>query len=69
MSKSIVIISPAQNAVFQWLTVPSMNGWNSKAPSWNFSKYLINEKGQLTNYFGTAVSPLSKELKVAIEKN
>lgn len=69
MAKSIVIISPGQNAVFQWLTEPSMNGWNSKAPSWNFSKYLINEKGQLTNYFGTSVSPLSKEVKAAIEKN
>ncbi len=68
MSKSSVIISPAQNAVFKWLTSPSFNGWNRQQPEWNFSKYLIDEKGQLVNYFATAVSPLSKEVKEAVER-
>ena len=67
MEKSIVIKSAQQNLVFQWLTDPSKNGWNDKAPSWNFSKYLVNEKGILTNYFGPSVSPLSSVIKKAIE--
>ena len=36
-------------------------------PVWNFSKYLINEKGQLTHVFKPSVSPLSKEVIEAIE--
>lgn len=66
MARSIVIKSAGQNPVFQWLTNAASNGWNSKAPSWNFSKYLINEKGQLTHYFGPSISPLSKEIIAAI---
>ena len=66
MQKSIVIKSAQQNPVFQWLSDSTKNGWNKRYPSWNFSKYLVNEKGVLTNYFGSSVSPLSKEVVAAI---
>lgn len=66
MARSVVIKSTQQNPVFQWLTNAAKNGWNSKAPSWNFSKYLINEKGQLTHYFGPSISPVSMEVMYAI---
>lgn len=48
-----------QNEVFEWLTCKDKNGWNVQEPEWNFSKYLINEQGLLTHYFGSGVSPLS----------
>ena len=67
MSKSVVIRSDQQNPVYQWLTDASRNGWNSKQPGWNFCKYIVDEKGMLTHYFGSSVSPLSKEIKKAIE--
>ena len=60
--KSVVIKSAEQNPVFQWLTDSTKNGWNSKPPGWNFSKYLVNEKGVLTNYFGSSVSPLGNDV-------
>lgn len=60
--KSVVIKSSGQNPVFRWLTDKNLNGWNDKEPSWNFSKYLINEEGVLVNYFDPAVSPMSKDL-------
>lgn len=68
MKKSSVIKSADQNTVFQWLTDSAKNGWNSKQPSWNFSKYLINEQGVLTNYFDPSVSPLSEEIISEIKK-
>lgn len=68
MKKSVVIKSNTQNAIFKWLTDPAMNGWNSKSPSWNFAKYLVNEKGELTNYFGSSISPLNKDVLEAINK-
>ena len=58
-SKSTVIKGTAQNHVFKWLSDASKNGWSNTAPSWNFSKYLVNEQGVLINYFEPAVSPLS----------
>lgn len=68
MKKSTVIKGGEQNEVYQWLTDPAKNGWNSRQPSWNFSKYLVNEQGVLTNYFDPSVSPLSNEVVKAIKK-
>jgi glutathione peroxidase len=68
-SKSVVIKSPEQNEVFHWLTHADANGWNDQPPSWNFSKYLVNEDGVLTNYFGPAVSPLDAEVLRAIRES
>lgn len=62
MKKSSVVKSPTQNEVYQWLTDAAKNGWNNKAPSWNFSKYLVNEEGILTHYFDPSVSPLSDQV-------
>ena len=65
--KSSVIKSPDQNEVFAWLSDKTKNGWNDKQPSWNFTKYLVDENGVLTHYFEPYVSPLSPELKAALE--
>ena len=55
-----------QQKVFRWLTDKTKNGWNSKQPSWNFTKYLVNEQGVLTHYFDAAISPLGEEVSSAI---
>ena len=60
MQKSNVKRGPGQNAVFKWLTDSALNGWNNKTPSWNFTKYVVDENGVLTNYFGPSISPMSK---------
>lgn len=64
--KSVVSKADCQNEVFSWLSTKNKNGWNNQAPSWNFSKYLINENGVLTHYFDPSVSPLSSEVVNAI---
>lgn len=56
--KSVVVKKVHQNQVFKWLTDKNENGWNEHAPDWNFSKYLIDENGVLTHYFGSSISPL-----------
>ena len=48
--------------VYQWLTNKSRNGWNDQQPSWNFCKYLVNEKGNLEGFFSSAVSPTGAEI-------
>ncbi len=51
--------------LYRWLTDPAQNGWNSQEPTWNFSKYLLNEKGELTHFFASKVKPDSPEFLAA----
>jgi glutathione peroxidase len=68
MKKSVVVKGTEQNEVFKWLSNSALNGWSNKQPSWNFSKYLVNEEGILTNYFDPSISPTSAEVIKAIEE-
>jgi glutathione peroxidase len=68
MQKASVISSNQQHPVFQWLCQPQQNGWNNQQPQWNFSKYLINQQGQLMAYFPSGVSPLSDIVVKAIQQ-
>lgn len=64
--KTVVIKGKEQHPLFQWLSDPAKNGWNKEAPSWNFSKYLIDEEGRLIGYYDPGVSPLGAEITNAI---
>jgi glutathione peroxidase len=66
--KSVVVKTKDQNKVFHWLTHKEMNGWNEQQPTWNFSKYLVNNEGILTHYFDPAISPLDREFIKAIDE-
>lgn len=68
VKKSVVVPAPDQHPVYKWLTNKEENGWNEQAPTWNFSKYLLDENGHLTDYFDPSVSPLSNEVVTAVEK-
>ena len=57
------VLKPAQEVIYKWLTDEKQNGWNNQEPVWNFSKYIIDENGVLTDFYGTTVSPLSEEMK------
>jgi glutathione peroxidase len=67
MKKSFVKRSADQEKVYDWLTDKNKNGWNSKQPSWNFCKYLIDENGKLTHYFSSSIEPLGKEMREALK--
>ncbi|KAA6437797.1 glutathione peroxidase [Rufibacter glacialis] len=66
--KSVVVKNQNQNAVYQWLSDARQNGWNQHEPDWNFSKYLLDENGVLTHYFGPAISPLGEEMRAALQQ-
>ncbi len=66
--KSSVLKGENQNSIYKWLTDATLNGWNTQEPIWNFSKYVINEEGVLTHFFGPSISPKSKLIKNSINK-
>ena len=50
------------SGIYQWLSDPNLNGWNSSLPSWNFCKYVISESGELIHFFKSGVNPTGKEI-------
>lgn len=67
VKKSTVIKGADQHPVFNWLSDPKKNGWNDQQPTWNFSKYLVDENGVLIKYFDPGVSPSNPDVKKAVE--
>ncbi len=66
MRKCIVQKKQGQHDVYKWLSDKTLNGWNDKAPKWNFCKYIIDENGNLAHFFGPAVRPSGKEIEKAL---
>lgn len=66
-AKSSVLKGDSQHPVFRWLSDKDLNGWNSQAPIWNFSKYLIDEQGRLAGVFEPSVAPGAKEIVDLLE--
>jgi glutathione peroxidase len=53
--------------LYKWLTTKSDNGWNEQKPGWNFCKYIISPEGKLVAFYGSAVKPLSEEIKQSMK--
>ncbi len=60
--EKISVVGSDQHPLFTWLSNKDKNGWNDQKPTWNFCKYLVNEKGELMKYYGSAVKPMSNEI-------
>ena len=48
--------------IFKWLTSSAENGVMDAEIKWNFGKFLLDEKGNLINYFPSKVDPLSEDI-------
>lgn len=57
-----------QHPIYKWLTSKALNGVDDYSVSWNFNKFLVDEHGNLTHYFGSKVTPESDELVAAINQ-
>ena len=48
--------------LFKWLTTKSENGVTDAEIKWNFTKFLLDEKGKLIAVFPSKVNPNSEEI-------
>ena len=62
MFEKISVKGKDQAPLYQWLSKKEENGWNDQEPTWNFCKYLINEKGELVKFFKSGVNPMDEEI-------
>lgn len=54
--------------LYKFLADKSKNGAVSDAPSWNFCKYLVDEKGHVVAFYPSKVTPSDPALLAAIAK-
>ncbi len=52
-----------QHPLYIWLTKKSENGKKNSSVKWNFQKYLVDENGQLIDYYYSITKPLSSKIK------
>ena len=62
MFEKISVKGDDMHPLYKWLSDKNLNGWNDEAPSWNFCKYLVDEKGKLVKFYPSKVNPMSEEL-------
>ncbi len=68
MMEKVSVLPPDQCQIYKFLTHKEENGWNDKAPTWNFCKYLISEDGKLVNFWESKVDPMGPEIAEALLK-
>ncbi|MBB6325642.1 glutathione peroxidase [Algoriphagus iocasae] len=55
-----------KHPLYRWLNDEKLNGWNNQEPTWNFCKYLIDEKGELVKFYPSDVTPMDEAILKAI---
>jgi len=56
-----------QHPLYRWLTSEDTDPIFAGSVKWNFTKYLVDRKGNVIGKFGSSVKPLSDELVEAVE--
>jgi glutathione peroxidase len=62
MMEKISVKGDDMHPLYQWLTQKSKNGVLDSEVSWNFQKYLIDEKGNLVKMIAPKVKPNDEEI-------
>ena len=63
ITEKISVKGKEQHPLYSWLTNKNENGRKNSSVKWNFQKYLINEDGDLIDYYFSMTSPTSSKIK------
>jgi glutathione peroxidase len=62
MTEKLDVKGNNQHPLYQWLTQASKNGKVDSEVKWNFQKYLVDGKGNLVDYYLSAVTPMDNKI-------
>lgn len=62
ITEKIDVKGDNQHPLYTWLTSKAVNGKMDSNVKWNFTKYLVNEKGDLVDQFESSVKPMSADI-------
>ena len=68
MAAKSSVIGSAANPVFQFLTQKKINGQSNHLVAWNFTKFLLDEKGFLIDSFVSSTKPNSPKITAYLRK-
>ncbi len=51
-----------QHPLYIWLTKKEFNGTHNSSVKWNFQKYLVDENGELIDYFYSITKPMNSRI-------
>ena len=63
ITEKIDVKGNQQHPLYTWLTSKTENGRKNSSVKWNFQKYLIDENGELIDYYYSITSPTSSKIK------
>lgn len=67
ITEKIEVKGENQHPLYQFLTKKENNGVKSSSVKWNFQKYLVDENGQLIDYWFSMTKPQSKKITKHIQ--
>lgn len=62
MSEKIEVKGENQHPLYAWLTKKDLNGKSNSSVKWNFQKYLVDEQGELIDFYYSITKPLSEKI-------
>jgi len=62
MAEKVSVKGTDIHPLFKWLTTKSENGVMDAEIKWNFTKFLLDEKGKLLAVFPSKVKPMGEEI-------
>jgi glutathione peroxidase len=65
MMDKVSVLGEDHHPLYAWL---EQHAPDQEKPSWNFSKYLVNENGEVVAFYPSKVSPMGEEILAAISK-
>ena len=62
LSEKVEVKGVNQHDLYKWLTRKEFNGKKNSSVKWNFQKYLIDENGELIDFYYSITKPFSKKI-------
>jgi len=62
ITEKIEVKGDNQHPLYKFLTDKKLNGVKSSSVKWNFQKYLVDENGNLIDYWYSLTKPMSKKI-------
>lgn len=62
LTEKIAVKGSKQHPLYQWLTSKKLNGKKSSSVKWNFQKYLVDDQGNLIDYYFSITKPMSSKI-------
>ncbi len=62
LTEKLSVKGDDKHPLYAWLTSKKHNGVKSSSVKWNFQKYLLDENGNLIDFFYSITKPMSKKI-------